>query len=162
MIANEVLLKCLGGRESIAVLASEEDEEPLILRSDSDGGKYCVLFDPLDGSTNASRPLPWFATSICVVDGAQPRAAVVHDHASGVRWDVITGGGARVDGALLPRRAPVPLNEAIVAINALPSRNPGWGQFRCFGAAALDLCAVADGRFDAENLTRSLRLRLGT
>jgi fructose-1,6-bisphosphatase/inositol monophosphatase family enzyme len=44
---------------------------------------------------------------------------------------------------------PVPLDEAVVAINALPSRNPGWGQFRCFGAAALDLCAVADGRFDA-------------
>jgi fructose-1,6-bisphosphatase/inositol monophosphatase family enzyme len=43
----------------------------------------------------------------------------------------------------------VSLDEAIVAINALPSRNPGWGQFRCFGAAALDLCAVADGRFDA-------------
>ncbi len=52
VIANEVLLKCLGGRESIAVLASEEDEEPLILRSGSDGGKYCVLFDPLDGSSN--------------------------------------------------------------------------------------------------------------
>ena len=52
VIANEILLKCLGGRESIAVLASEEDEEPLILRSGSDGGKYCVLFDPLDGSSN--------------------------------------------------------------------------------------------------------------
>ena len=41
----------------------------------------------------------------------------------------------------------MPLDEAIVATAALPSRNPGWG-FRCF-AAALDLCAVADGRFDA-------------
>jgi fructose-1,6-bisphosphatase/inositol monophosphatase family enzyme len=108
-----------------------------------------AVLDPLDGSTNASRPLPWFATSICVVDGDRPRVAVVHDHASGVRWDAIAGGGARVDGAALPHRAPVPLDEAIVAINALPSRNPGWGQFRCFGAAALDLCAVADGRFDA-------------
>jgi len=115
----------------------------------SNDAKLVAVLDPLDGSTNASRPLPWFATSICVVDGAQPRAAVVHDHASGVRWDAIAGGGARVDGAPLPRRAPVPLDEAIVAINALPSRNPGWGQFRCFGAAALDLCAVADGRFDA-------------
>jgi len=115
----------------------------------SGDAELVALVDPLDGSTNASRPLPWFATSICVVEGDRPRVAVVHDHASGVRWDAIAGGGARVDGAALPRRASVSLDEAIVAINALPSRNPGWGQFRCFGAAALDLCAVADGRFDA-------------
>ena len=115
----------------------------------SGDAELVAAVDPLDGSTNASRPLPWFATSICVVEGDRPRVAVVHDHASGVRWDAIAGGGARVDGAALPRRASVSLDEAIVAINALPSRNPGWGQFRCFGAAALDLCAVADGRFDA-------------
>jgi fructose-1,6-bisphosphatase/inositol monophosphatase family enzyme len=115
----------------------------------SSDAELVAVLDPLDGSTNASRPLPWFATSICVVDGDRPRVAVVHDHASGVRWDAVAGGGARVDGVPLPRRVPVPLDEAIVAINALPSRNPGWGQFRCFGAAALDLCAVADGRFDA-------------
>jgi fructose-1,6-bisphosphatase/inositol monophosphatase family enzyme len=125
----------------LAVLSEESG-----LSSDAE---LVAVLDPLDGSTNASRPLPWFATSICVVDGARPRVAVVHDHASGVRWDAIAGGGARVDGTPLPRRAPVPFDEAIVAINALPSRNPGWGQFRCFGAAALDLCAVADGRFDA-------------
>lgn len=52
VISNEILLQCLGNRESIAVLASEEDEEPLILRTGSEGGKYCVLFDPLDGSSN--------------------------------------------------------------------------------------------------------------
>ena len=52
VIANEILLRCLGDRASIAVLASEEDEEPLILRSGYEGGKYCVLFDPLDGSSN--------------------------------------------------------------------------------------------------------------
>ncbi|HAI64877.1 MAG TPA: hypothetical protein DDY35_01615 [Acidimicrobiaceae bacterium] len=115
----------------------------------SGDAELVAVVDPLDGSTNASRPLPWFATSICVVEGDRPRVAVVHDHAFGVRWDAIAGGGARVDGAALPRRASVSLDEAIVAINALPSRNPGWGQFRCFGAAALDLCAVADGRFDA-------------
>jgi len=51
VIANEILMRCLGSRASIAVLASEEDEEPTILRRGSDGGKYCVLFDPLDGSS---------------------------------------------------------------------------------------------------------------
>lgn len=52
VIANEVLLRCLGNRPSVAVVASEEDDEPTIIRRGSEGGKYCVVFDPLDGSSN--------------------------------------------------------------------------------------------------------------
>ena len=51
VIANEVLLRTLGKREGVAVVASEENEEPVMLRQVGDG-KYCVLFDPLDGSSN--------------------------------------------------------------------------------------------------------------
>jgi fructose-1,6-bisphosphatase I len=52
VIANDLIMRALGERASIAVLASEEDEEPTILRRGHEGGKYCVLFDPLDGSSN--------------------------------------------------------------------------------------------------------------
>src|SRR6201996_6540515 len=53
VLANEVLLKTLGGREGVAIVASEENEEPVILRTDDQGSaRYCVLFDPLDGSSN--------------------------------------------------------------------------------------------------------------
>ncbi|MCC7546617.1 MAG: class 1 fructose-bisphosphatase [Burkholderiales bacterium] len=53
VIANEILLRTLGGREGVAIVASEENEEPVILRDDPDGERrYCVLFDPLDGSSN--------------------------------------------------------------------------------------------------------------
>jgi fructose-1,6-bisphosphatase I len=53
VIANEVLLRTLGGREGVAIVASEENEEPVILRDDKSGERrYCVLFDPLDGSSN--------------------------------------------------------------------------------------------------------------
>ncbi len=51
VIANDVLLRVLGKREGVAVVASEENEEPVMLR-DVGAGKYCVLFDPLDGSSN--------------------------------------------------------------------------------------------------------------
>jgi fructose-1,6-bisphosphatase I len=51
VIANDVLLRTLGKREGVAVVASEENEEPVILREVGEG-KYCVLFDPLDGSSN--------------------------------------------------------------------------------------------------------------
>ncbi|MET0280789.1 MAG: class 1 fructose-bisphosphatase [Steroidobacteraceae bacterium] len=53
VIANEILLRNLGGRQGVAVVASEENDEAVILRDDNDGAtRYCVMFDPLDGSSN--------------------------------------------------------------------------------------------------------------
>ena len=52
VIANEIIMRCLGDRANIGVLASEEDDKPIILRSKAEGGHYAVLFDPLDGSSN--------------------------------------------------------------------------------------------------------------
>ena len=53
VLANDVLMRALGGREGVAIVASEENEEPVILRDDGPGvHRYCVLFDPLDGSSN--------------------------------------------------------------------------------------------------------------
>ena len=53
VLANDVLLATLGGREGVAIVASEENEEPVILREAAAGTpRYCVLFDPLDGSSN--------------------------------------------------------------------------------------------------------------
>jgi len=52
VIANNLILTCLGSRPTVALVASEEDNEPTILKRGVDGGKYCVVFDPLDGSSN--------------------------------------------------------------------------------------------------------------
>jgi fructose-1,6-bisphosphatase I len=53
VIANEILLRNLGGRQGVAVVASEENDEAVILRDQNDGEtRYCVMFDPLDGSSN--------------------------------------------------------------------------------------------------------------
>jgi len=52
IIANDILMRCLGNRPSVALVASEEHDEPTILRREVEGGKYCVIFDPLDGSSN--------------------------------------------------------------------------------------------------------------
>ncbi|MBL8859920.1 MAG: class 1 fructose-bisphosphatase [Planctomycetes bacterium] len=53
VIANETLLRCLGSRAGVAVVASEENEEPLIIQRNAEGDRpYVVLFDPLDGSSN--------------------------------------------------------------------------------------------------------------
>lgn len=50
--SNEVLAHCLSLRESIGVLASEENEKPMLVHRGSENAKYAVVFDPLDGSSN--------------------------------------------------------------------------------------------------------------
>jgi fructose-1,6-bisphosphatase I len=53
VIANEVLLRTLGQRQGVAIVASEENDEPVLIREDQSAERrYCVLFDPLDGSSN--------------------------------------------------------------------------------------------------------------
>ena len=51
-IANDTLMRCLGYRDDIGILVSEEVEGPHVLTSDTGDGRYVVLFDPLDGSSN--------------------------------------------------------------------------------------------------------------
>src|SRR6202789_3280196 len=50
--ANQALLHCLGLRDSVAALVSEEDEEPVTFNRSVESGKYIIVFDPLDGSSN--------------------------------------------------------------------------------------------------------------
>jgi fructose-1,6-bisphosphatase I len=52
VLANEALLHCLGNRGNVAVMASEENEEPIVVPRDREHGTYVVVFDPLDGSSN--------------------------------------------------------------------------------------------------------------
>lgn len=108
-----------------------------------------VVLDPVDGSTNASRDLPWYATSLCAIDADGARAALVVDQAGGARFEAVRGGGARVDGVPLRPSGRTRLDEAVIGLSGYPPRWFGWKQFRALGAVALDLCAVAGGRLDA-------------
>lgn len=108
-----------------------------------------VALDPVDGSTNAARGLPWFATSVCALDELGPRAAVVANQSTGVRYEAVRGGGAHADGVTLQASGCTSLARAVVGVNGHPPSHPGWRQSRVLGAAALDLCAVASGVLDA-------------
>lgn len=108
-----------------------------------------VVLDPVDGSTNASAGVPWYATSLCAVDADGPRAAVVRDQASGVAFEAVRGGGAWRDGVPVRPTERRRLEGAFIAVTGWPPHHFGWWQFRSLGALALDLCAVGAGVFDA-------------
>jgi myo-inositol-1(or 4)-monophosphatase len=111
-------------------------------------GDLVVVVDPLDGSTNAAHGIPWFGTSLCAVDRDGPRAALVVDLPHGRTFTAVRGEGAAVDGVPLAPSGCRVASEAMVAISGLPAVSLGWRQFRALGAAALDLCAVAEGTLD--------------
>lgn len=107
-----------------------------------------VVVDPVDGSTNASRRIPWYACSLAAVDGDGVRAAVVANLATGVRYRAVRGGGATRDGVAISPSDGSRLSDAVLVLNGYAGEHAGWRQYRTLGAMALDLCAVADGTFD--------------
>jgi myo-inositol-1(or 4)-monophosphatase len=131
------------GRADVSVLSEESGW------TGSDGSDVVVVLDPLDGSTNAAHGIPWFATSLCAVDREGPRAALIVDLPHGRTYTALRGTGAAVDGVPIRPTTCTDTRDALVGISGLPARPLGWRQFRSLGAAALDLCGVAEGTLDA-------------
>lgn len=130
--------------EGIAVL-SEESERT----GEWGANDILVVMDPLDGSTNASRAIPWYATALCAVDHRGMRASLVVNQASGRdRYWATLGGGAFHNGVRIAPSNCTQLREAVIGISGLPKQRPRWSQFRANGAAALDICLVAEGATD--------------
>lgn len=115
--------------------------------SDGDAALLAVI-DPVDGSTNAAHGLPWYATSICVLDANGPRISLVVNQANGTTYSARRGGGAWRDGRRVSPSRCTSLAQAIVAVSGYPDTFPRWRQYRVLGASALDMCAVADGTVD--------------
>ena len=107
-----------------------------------------VVVDPVDGSTNASRGLPWWGVSLCALDSAGPAAAVVANPRTGERFEAARGEGARRNGEAISPTAANRIAGSVLAFNGYPAAHLGWAQYRSLGAAALDLCAVAWGALD--------------
>lgn len=140
LAADAVALELLDGA-GLGVLSEESGPSRL-------DRPVIVVVDPVDGSTNAARGIPWYATSLCALDADGPRAALVVNQASGVRFEAVRQGGARRDGRPITPSGCEVLGEAIIGFSGYPPRYLGWSQYRGLGAAALDLCAVAEGVLD--------------
>jgi myo-inositol-1(or 4)-monophosphatase len=152
---NDAVLEALSAF-GCGVLSEESGTTGDVPANPSDlRNEIVIVVDPLDGSTNASRGIPWYATSLCAVDAHGPRVSLVANLAPPhTEYVAIRGKGAWRNGASFTTRShrpdgPRPLHEAVVGISGPPPANPGWWQFRALGAAALDLCLVAEGSLDA-------------
>ena len=141
LVADAAALGVLG-RAPVAVLSEESGW------SGPDGASLTVVLDPVDGSTNASRQIPYWATSACVVDGDGPLVALVVNQATGVATTAVRGEGARRAGEVIAPAKVERVEDAVITLSGRPGEWLPWKQFRALGSAALSLCDVAAGAVD--------------
>jgi myo-inositol-1(or 4)-monophosphatase len=138
------------------VLVSEELGERRFGR-DPD---WHVVVDPIDGSVNAKRGIPFFSLSVAVASGPSMGDVVfgyVHDFGSGEEWTAERGAGALLDGRPLAGHEPKEAIELLAfeatttafVTERVAAFLPLAERLRIMGSLALSLCHLAAGRVDA-------------
>ena len=153
--AEDAVVARLTALDEDFVLVSEE----LGIRSFGSGGARTVVVDPIDGSVNAKRGIPFFSFSLAVAEGGSMGDVVfgyVYDFGSGEEWTAERGNGAYLEGARLGSQRP---KETIEILSFEGTTTPAIadrvahavgvaGRLRVMGSLALSLCHLAAGRVD--------------
>jgi len=124
-----------------------------------EGSDTILVIDPIDGSLNAKRGIPFFSLSIAVADGptmGDIHFGFVHDFGSGEEWAARRGEGLWLNGEPLGVARPKDTIEILVmeatrtdlvAADA-PKVAALAHRLRIMGSTALSLCHLAAGRVD--------------
>jgi myo-inositol-1(or 4)-monophosphatase len=155
LIKSSILLACPD-----AVFLAEESGGAAL--ADSQRAPLWII-DPLDGTTNFAGGIPHYGVSIALMRAERVVAGAVYDPSRDEMFSAQQGGGAFLNGRSIAVNGAQTLREAVVASGfpyeraTRPDNNtaevgaiaPIVRGFRRNGAAALDLCWVAAGRFAA-------------
>jgi myo-inositol-1(or 4)-monophosphatase len=147
-----------------AILARLKSIEGTTIVSEEVGilgdGPTRIVVDPIDGSLNAKRGIPFFAVSIAVADGETMDDVVfgyVYDFGSDEEWVGERGAGVRLNGEPLDGTRPKEQIEILsfeatltssIAEKAAAMVGLAY-RLRVMGSLALSLCHLAAGRVDA-------------
>lgn len=153
--AEDAIVARLAATNADFVLVSEELGE----REFGSGGPTRIVADPIDGSVNAKRGIPFFSLSIAVADGpamGDVGFAYVYDFGSGEEWTAERGGGAYLDGVRLGAQLPKERIEILsfegtttsAIAESMDAILDVAGRVRIMGSLALSLCHLAAGRVD--------------
>jgi len=141
LVADRAVLAVLH-TAPVAVVSEESG------RSGPADAPVTVVVDPVDGSTNCSRQIPYWGISLAALDRDGLLCGLVENTATGEQFRATRGGGAHADPARLDVASTTRLEDAVVAVTGLPHAAT-WHQYRSLGSIALALCDVAAGRLDA-------------
>jgi myo-inositol-1(or 4)-monophosphatase len=155
--AQVALTKKLQAILNVPVMGEEMPAEELrAIWLSGDEGLWCI--DPIDGTSNFVRGLPYFAVSVALLRKGKSVLGVVYDPATDEVFAAESGKGAFLNGVLMIKRETAEsLNLALANVDLkrlsgsllvqLVSQPPYCSQ-RNFGASALDWCYTAAGRYD--------------
>jgi len=124
--------------------------------------RYQWIVDPLDGTGNFCRGLPFYSTSVALAIDDEPVVGAICDPVRGQLFAARRGGGAAVNGEPLQMTRNEDLLQCVIgmdwsrgekarraASDLIGDLNPVCGSIRILGSAALGLCYVAAGVLDA-------------
>lgn len=128
----------------------------------SESAKYTWHVDPLDGTTNFAHGYPCFAVSIALLEQGQPIVAVVMNPTSDELFTAMRDEGSYLNGKRIHVSSVERLAESLVCTGFPPKHRRSSANMSYYweftlrshgvrrdGSAALDLCSVACGRFEA-------------
>jgi myo-inositol-1(or 4)-monophosphatase len=162
----------------LCAVSEERGEVAVGSTAGNQGELVRVVVDPVDGSLNAKRGLPFACVSIAVASGPRmgdvevgwvaeldPRLSAGDEPRAGRDWWALKGGGAFRDGEPLPALQPGPLEvlgietarPELVAAAALAIQSVEARRIRALGSVAMTLCLVAAGQLDAMLSLRPIR-----
>jgi myo-inositol-1(or 4)-monophosphatase len=149
-VAEDCVISYLREKPLCSLLISEEAGHVSF-----EGGEGTIFLDPVDGTFNAVAGIPFFALSIAYAEDGIVRKAYVRNLSSGETFTAEKGHYARCDGRSIHVSDVKNLDESAMSVYSRkfdPGRVLLLGQkirrWRLFGASALELCYVANGRID--------------
>ena len=151
------------GAAEAAILARFRDLGVAIVSEEAGhvgSGSPLVVVDPIDGSLNAKRGIPFFSVSLAVAEGERMQDVVfgyVYDFGNGEEWVGRRGGGATLNGEPLgsvrPKERIEILSFEATRTSLIAAHAPAFVELayrlRIMGSLALSLCHLAAGRVDA-------------
>ena len=157
MATQRALIKKLQAILNVPVLGEEMTggEQRALWQSGNDG-LWCI--DPIDGTSNFVRGLPYFAVSVALLRQGKSILGVVHDPVAEEVFAAEQGKGAFLNGEKLPGRetaallalalAGIDLKRLSAKLAGQLAACPPYSSQRNFGASTLDWCYTAAGRYD--------------
>jgi myo-inositol-1(or 4)-monophosphatase len=157
LATQSALTKKLQAIINVPVLGEEmSSAEQRALWKAGHDGLWCI--DPIDGTSNFVRGLPYFAVSVALLRAGESVLGVVYDPVANEMFSSERERGAFLNGEkLVGREAMGNLTQTLACVDMkrlnskLVSRlasDPPYSSQRNFGASALDWCYTAAGRFD--------------